>query len=460
MSHLVKRCGILTAVLFLLVAEASVVGAAEARPQKTLVVTVDQAVNCALATAPELGENQADIELAESRLKEAGGYRFPRIQFTALFGPAPQANKEDFYTADSNYGISHLTWFTSADVLVTQPLYTFGKISENMKAAGHGIEVDRAKKEQRRNEVAQKAREYYYGLLYAREMKGLVEEIQRYLDAARVSAKKLLDDASSNVDEVDLYKLDAFSGEAAKFHEEALKGETLALAALKARMGLAPSAELEIADERLSIDDAPIKELVTYLTDAEKRRPEYRQLREGLKARMALVDAAKANYYPDIFLGAYYSGAYSPGRDKINNPYVVDTVFRHNWGGVALGLKWGLDFGITGAKVAAEQAQLDRLLKTREYAEANIPLQVRKFYLELVEAQKGAENTRKAWTNARKWTVAAVANFDFGLGPARDIFDALQNYARMKGEYYQSLYNYRVAESNLLMATGTAQIEH
>jgi hypothetical protein len=52
--------------------------------------------------------------------------------------------------------------------------------------------------------------------------------------------------------------------------------------------------------------------------------------------------------------------------------------------------------------------------------------------------------------------VAAVANFDFGIGPARDIFEGLQNYARMKGEYFQSLYNFRVAEANLMLATGQA----
>jgi outer membrane protein len=217
-----------------------------------------------------------------------------------------------------------------------------------------------------------------------------------------------------------------------------------------------PSAatELNIADEHLIPDDAEIKELSVYLADAENRRPEYRQIREGLKARAALVEAAQATFYPDIFLGAFYSAAYSPGRDKINNPYVVDTLFRHNWGGVALGVKWHLDFGITSAKVAAEQAQYQRLLKTSEYAAANIPLQVRKFQLELMEAKLSSENLKIAWTNARKWTVAGVANFDFGIGPARDIFEGVQNYARMKGEYYQVLYNFRLAQANLMLATG------
>ena len=106
------------------------------------------------------------------------------------------------------------------------------------------------------------------------------------------------------------------------------------------------------------------------------------------------------------------------------------------------------------AKVAAEQAQYERLLKTREYAAANIPLQVRKYQLELEEARQSSEQLKTAWTNARKWTVAAVANFDFGIGPARDIFEGLQNYARMKGEYFQALYNFRIARANLQLATG------
>jgi len=337
---------------------------ADGPPPAKLVVTVEEAISRAVAQAPELGESQADIDLAESKLREAGAYRFPRIEFLSLLGPAPQANKQDFNRPDTGYGLSHLTWFVSGDVLVTQPLYTFGKISENMKAAGFGIEVDRAKKEQRRNEIAQKVREYYYGLLLARQMKGLVEEVQGYLDTARTSARKLLDQGSPNVDGMDLYKLDAFTGEASKFLNEANRGEQLALAALRARLGLTPTADLEIADEQLTLDDSGIKELSVYLADAENRRPEYRQIREGLKARAALVEAARANFYPDIFLGAYYSAAYSQERDKISNPYVTDT-FRHNWGGVALGVKWHLDFGITGAKVAAEQAQYERLLKTR-----------------------------------------------------------------------------------------------
>jgi outer membrane protein TolC len=418
-----------------------------------LVLGLRDCIERSLASAPELGEAQADIAFTTSKLDEAKANRYPQIELLGLSGPVPQARGN---LVTYQYGISqrdHLTWFAKGDATIIQPLYTFGKISENMKAAEHGIEADRAKKEQRRNEIVLKVKEYYYGLLLARELKELVTEVQGDLDSARKSAQNLLDKGSANVEPADIYKLDSFSGEAGKYLEEARKGEALALAALRARIGLPADRELDIATERL----VPVEErkgaLDEYLNMSQSRRPEYRQIREGLMAREALVEAARAAYFPDFFVAGAVSAAYAQKRDRIGNPFVVDE-FNHFWTGVALGLKWKIDFGITGAKVAGEQAQYNRLLSTREYAESNIPLQVRKYYLDLQEAEQSIEMSRKGYANAKKWSVAALANFDFGVGPARDIFEALQQYAKMRTAYFQSVYNLNMALANLSFATG------
>jgi len=436
--------------------------AAETVAENRLMLSVDDCVRVALKSAPELGEAQADIDLTTSKLDEAGANRYPQLEVTSLFGPAPQARREDLspvVATDKSYTrLNQLTWFTSADATIIQPLFTFGKISENMKAATHGIEVDRSRKVQRANEIALKVREYYYGLLLAREMKELVLEVQDSLSKAREKAKKLLDQGSESVEELDMYKLDAFSGEVSKYLEEAKKGEQLALAALKTRLGLPFDAPLEISSQRLVMDDTVTPDFETFVDKARAKRPEYRQISEGIKARSALVEATKANYYPDIFLGGLFSWAYAEDRDRINNPYINDQ-FKHINGGVALGVRWKLDFGITSAKVSAERAQYNRLLSTKEFADANIPLQIKKYYLELKEAENSANATRNAYTNSKKWAVTALANFDFGIGPAKEIFDALQAYARMRAAYFQSLYNYRMAWANLDYATGESPLE-
>ena len=417
-------------------------------------MSVDDCIRMALKAAPELGEADGDIALATSKLDEAKSYRFPQLELTTLVGPAPTATRQDLLSmkTDVPFSVNALTWFTSADATVIQPLYTFGKISENMKAATHGIEVDRSRKQQRSNEIVQKVHEYYNGLLLAREMKELVLEVEEILIRAREKAQKLLDQGSDTVDEMDLYKLDAFSGIASKYLEEAKKGESLATAALRARMGLTVDAPLEVGAERLTITESEIPPLEVFIENARHRRPEIHQIAEGLKARAALVEAAKANYYPDIFLGGLFSWAYADERERVQNPYISDQ-FNHMVAGVALGARWKLDFGITGARVAGERAQYNRLLSTREYADANIPLQVKKYYLDLIEAKNSVTATRGAYLNAKKWAVTAIANFDFGMGPAKEIFEALQAYSSMRADYFKSIYNYKIATSNLDYAT-------
>lgn len=451
-----KRLHAVTLACCLAVLPLSGVLAAEPAPAAK-VLTLDECIRGALATAPELGESQADIELAQSRLDEAKGYRFPQIEMRGLVGPVPEAtgNQKESPDGVDNHSF---TWFARADATLVQPLYTFGKISESMKAATHGIEVDRAKKDQRRNEVALQTKEYYYGVLLARELKEVVKEVRENLDKARTKAQELLDKASPNVDELDIYKLDAFNGEVGKYLAEADKGETLALSALRTRVGLPPDAPVDVATERLLPDEETVADLAVYIDEARAKRPEFKQLKEGLQAREALVEAAKAAYYPDIFLAGLLSGAYSPERSRIDNPFITDE-FNHFWSGIALGVKWKLDFGITGSKVAGERAQYNRLLSTKAYAENNIPLQVKKAWLELKESEKSIDATRDAYSNAKKWIVSAMANFDFGVGPAKELFDGLQNYARMRGGYFQSIYNQKMSRANLDYAVGALPLE-
>lgn len=430
---------------------------AEEVRQGKIILGLDECILSSLTTAPELGESQSDVDLASSKLNEAKAHRYPQIELLGLIGPVPQARGDQVSSPDKINDTRRLTWFQRGDATIIQPLYTFGKISENMNAASHGIEVDRAKKEQKRNEIALQTKEYYYGLLLARELKEVVLEVKEDLDKARDKARKLLDKGSPNVEQSDIYKLDAFAGEVDKYMEEAKKGEVLALSALHTRVGLPVDAQLDIATERLVPDEKRISSLPDYLEASRAKRPEYREIKEGLQARTALVKAARAAYYPDIFLGGYFSGANADKRTRITNPFVPDE-FNHLWGGVALGLKWKLDFGITSAKLAGEVAQYNRLLYTKDFAENNIPLQIKKSYLDIQEAEKSIDATKFAYTNAKKWAVAALANFDFGIGPAKEIFDALENYAKMRGDYFKSIYNLKMARANLDYAVGEAPL--
>ena len=421
----------------------------------TLVLQLDECIRTALQSAPEIGETQADLALTGSKLEEARSYGYPQIGVTALFGPAPGAKKEDLSPINTNksFSIKDLTWFASTDLLITQPLWTFGKISENMKAASHGMEVDKAKKQQKGNEVALEVKKYYYSVLLAREVQNVIAELQLYMQQGKQKIQHLIDNESDSGDPMDLFKIDAYSGEINKYMEEALKGEKLATAALKARLSLGDNVDINVPEERLELENEALPSMNGAIDRARLQRPEFKQLAEGMEARTALVEAAKANYYPDIFLAGMVSWAYADGRDRIKNPYISDP-FQHGYGGVALGAKWKLDFGITAAKVAAEQAQLNRLASTKQYADSYIPLQTQKAWLEMQEAQKNVAITKDAFQSAKKWGAAALANFDFGIGNPRDVFDAVGVYGKMKAAHYQAIFDYKMAKANLDYAMG------
>lgn len=422
----------------------------------TLVLDLDECIRSALQTSPEIGEAQADLAFTSSKLEEAKSYRYPQINIMSLFGPAPGAKQNDispYVKTDKAFSIRDLTWFTSADVMITQPLWTFGKISENMKAATHGMEVDKSRKRQKANEVALEVKKYYYGVLLARELQNVLAELQLYMLQGKQKVQQMIDNESASGDPMDLFKIDAYSGAVNKYMEEAIKGEKLALAALKARLTLGDTVDVNVAAERLEMPREQTPELSAVVERARTQRPEFRQLAEGTAARTALVEAARSNYYPDVFLAGIFSWAYADDRERIKNPYISDT-FNHAYGGVALGIKWKLDFGITGAKVAAEQAQLNRLSSTKRYADSYIPLQVQKAWLEMQEQQKNVSITQHAYQSARKWGAAALANFDFGVGNPRDVFDAVEVYGKMKAAHYQAIYDYLMAKANLDYAMG------
>jgi outer membrane protein TolC len=367
----------------------------------------------------------------------------------------PNAFTPDGDGVNESWGVKHhgLTDFERIDINMVQPLYTFGKITSGLKAATHGVNAKKAMVTQEETDIVLKTKEYYYGLLLAREIRKIILDVKEDFDIAKDKINDLLEKGSENVDEADLHKLDTYYGEVEGHLQEVEKSIGLAHSALRMHVGLSNDIDFDIAETSLKQVDREIGEISLHIEKAKEMRPEFTQIKEGLLAHESLVKVAKGDYYPSIFLGGLISYANSSGRTRIKNPYINDE-FNHLYGGVVVGAKWDIDFGITKAKVESAFAEELKLTKTMDFAEAGIPLQVKKAYLEAVEAKENIISTERSYKSAKKWLVIAVANFDMGIGPAKEIFEALSAYARMNVEYFKSIYNYNMALANLSHVTG------
>jgi outer membrane protein len=443
-----------------------------ARADGPRVLGLDQLVKMALEASPELREADQDVIAAEADLAQARAAQWAQLDALAVTGAVDSAEKPVVKigprmrtmggtwvaTLEKGEEDGHLGPFGRLDLTIIQPLYTFGKISNRKEAAYHGVEVQRAEREKRKGEVILKVKELYFALLLAQQGKEAASDIESFIEDARKRIERLIQLGSTSVDESDLYRLEAYAAEAKRFKAKAETGSNLAYMALKRTIGLAPHEEFQLDLKELPKDTRALGDQQEYIQRALQLRPEFEQIERGLQARRSLVEAAKADMYPSIFAAALGSFAGAPEREHFNEPYIGDD-FNHASMGVVLGAKWHFDLGILQGKVDKAEAEYQRLLHTKEFATRNIPIEVAKYYQEAVENMNAFQASEKAAVASRKWIVVAFANFDMGVGQARDIFLALDRYGMNQGDYLHSLLKYHVALAKLSNAVGEYRLE-
>jgi outer membrane protein TolC len=424
-------------------------------PASKAVYSLKDLIQRALATSPEIRQFQRGAEVAMAKKDQADAARYPQIELTAVVGPSPRARGTVVDSPDRKDSPTINNVFEIVEMTLVQPLYTFGKITGFREAADAGVRVDRAKVEEKASDVILRIKELYYGRLLAGDLLDLIDEISEDLDKAIDKTERQLKADAPGVDEVDLYKLKAFRGEALRNRNEAQKGFDLATVGLRTFASLDAGQSLELDAKGLDAAPRQAEPEEQAIGTALDLRPEMTQVRAGLKATEALVQAEESNLYPQFFLGVNGYYAQAGNRTRQQNPFAYDPL-NDRFVAVVLGLRYNLDFGITRGKIRAAQAEHLRIRETKQFAEQGIPLQVRKAHRELAEAKDSIRATDEGWRNARKWLVAAKANFDLGVGDARDLGEAVEAYAKLRAENFKAMYNYNLALANIEHATGRA----
>lgn len=425
--------------------------AQQAPTAKTL--ALEEALALAVQHSPQIKEEQFGVLARQSQLAQANAARFAQLEITAVVGPSPRARGNQIDSPDSKLSPDITGVFGRFEFSIVQPLYTFGKIKGFRDAATHGVAVSKAQVREKATAVAMLVYEAYYGYQLAVALENLAQEISERLSETLDKVQRQIEAGAPGVDNIDLFKLQAFQGELSKQLNDIRQGKALALTGLKTLTGLDPEAELTLADPELQLHEREVEALTQYVSDARHLRPEFTQAREGVKAFAALVRAAKAEYFPVIFFGVFGNLAEASNRDTFNNPFVFDPI-NDDIVTPVLGARWNYDLGITAAKVDEAEAKLGEVQQKHALAEQGIPFQVRQAHLELQQHRDNVEATREGFRNARKWMVAAVSNFDLGVGEGKDVADAVVAYAQLRASYLQSVYNYNLALVKLDHAAG------
>jgi outer membrane protein TolC len=427
--------------------------AANAAEQRVL--TLAEMIEMALAASPEIKMAEQDISAAKSDYKQARGGLSPQLDVIGATGPAEDSRFPTVVLTGKNTGVivSHdegwkIGIFGRLDFVITQPLCTFGKISNRKDAAALGVEAQTAARQGQRNKVVLNVKELYYAYLVALHAKSAAREADDYIKDATGRIKRLVELRAQNADPSDLYRMEAFGAQVKAFAAMADSGSRTACVALKQAIGLPENEEFRPKDTELPKNPANLEPEGEYVKRALERRPEIIQAQKGVEAKGKLAEAAKADLYPSFFAAAAGSFAGAPDRQKFDNTYIPDE-FNHSYAGVFAGAQWHLDFGIGKAKLDKARAEYHKMRDTQQFAERNIPVEVVKYYQDAVEARKSYAAYEEATVGSRRWIVTAFSNFDLGIGAARDMLDAIDRYGKNQGEYLKALYSYHVALARL-----------
>lgn len=412
--------------------------------------TLKQCLERALESSPDIHAALADEQIATSQLGRAKAGRLPRATFTGLLSAITGAEGDAVNgdTDNDDFGP-----YSMGKLEIVQPLYTFGRLRNEIRAAMQGVASKEAATEQARQAVVVAIKELHANLLLSQQIKELLDEAHDNFTTAMEQVEERLEADEGNVTEQDLLRLRIGRSSVAKERHTLVRAIAVTRAALKRHLGLPADASFELAETRLQPVTLNLQPLGNYLAQVGPERPELAQLEAGLAARQARLEAARGAYYPSIFLAGGFEYSVAPNRDDQDSPFARDFNFFRG-PGIALGLRWQLDFWSTQAKVAERAAELNKVQMQKVSATSGIALDIQRRYWEVEEFRNKVKAARQARKAARALLVTTLANFKLGVGEAKDVFEGLGLYTRIVSDYYKTIRDFNIAAAKLTQATG------
>lgn len=428
-------------------------------------INLQQAIELALQSDPRIDEKKAFVRKAQALLREAegkGGLRFGVDAFLAVTtGLEGGFYKEGANTCSGNctprddtYDFDDgLSLWSSLTFSIIKPLTTFGQLENYQEAALHNITIKEQdiilQQEQTKLDVVRA----YYGFLAARDGRYLMEDTRKRLEGALELVEDWLAEDAGKAKQSDKFALQAGLGLVQRYLAEAQGLEAIALEGLKLLTGYERSVDLKPEDRRLRAVDLPQGSSEEWIETALQQRVEFKQVEAGLNARRALVEAKRASQKPIVFAGIAGSLAYSPDRERLDNPHIYDP-FNHAAASPVLGMRWQWEADALPAQVQQEQAELDALLHKASFARKGIPFQVFEQYQKVHSSFAAMRAMRDSAQSARRWMIASYTDFEAGLEEAEKILTAMQAYVLAYAEYLKIVNDYNNHVSKLKSMSG------
>ncbi len=409
-------------------------------------LTLEQVIEKALA-GPKARMARGDRDAAAARIDEANAARLPRIKATAFGTLSPEITCVDDdcdKTRPKNFALRFDGFFGGAQLDITQPLYTFGKIAHARSAARAGLDAQQALANETAGDLAVDAARAYWGVKIARELGFMLDD---GIDEITKALKKI-DERNADAPDVsiqDRQRVAVLLAEARVQRADAMMGETQALAGLRALIG-AP--DVDVDNDEL----AAVTRAIPTTADGQQR-PQALAAKSGAVAADELADLAAAYYWPDVALVgsaviARAQGVQDPPSAFANDP------FNRSGAGLVLAMQWTLEPWNVAARVSRARAEASKARALSELAALGASYDAQTALAEATGSFAKVTAAADGEKAARTWLASVLQADAIGTAEAKDLADAYIAWFTMRARWVQAVFQWNVAVIRLDRAAG------
>jgi outer membrane protein TolC len=428
----------------------------------TFRVDLEAAIVRAIEVSPEILQSASSVDRAAARSRFAKTSRF-LTEFNAttthsvvpgVTNPNDVPTDQLFLDPDVRNDWDKLAVFNQLQIELLQPIYTWGEIGGLVQAAEHGVDVEEAGLDTKKDEVTLRTADLYYTLLLGEALVRFAEEAVQIVDTARVEAQRLLDEGYDDIYDADLFRVLIAEQEIKARLVQVREGRDKARAALVRQLVLPEGTVIDAEDLILEPMPFTLGGLDEYLALALEHRPELAQVSAGVQARDALVRVARSDYFPKLFIGGQYGVRGARNRYSQANPYHGDPAL----GGTlnaALGLRLNLNYLQTKANVERARALREETRYQLEAAQQLVLFEVEEAYRDVVIAQEAMRAQNEAARISREWLLTERISFDLEIVRVENLLEAVARNIELKARGFEATFGFNKSVLRLLWTTGT-----
>ena len=404
---------------------------AETMPE---VLTLEDSINIALKNNHALGAASEKITGAKEKSREVKTLFLPKFK------------------AESSY--SHLNeppTFLSVEVgddnvydaraVVSQPLFTGGKILSLNKQAKNNLEAAKCNYEEAKQNLILQVKEAYLGILAAQKYREVCRDAVEQMKAHLETVSGLYN--AGTIPNIDLLRTEVQLANAEQALIKAENAVELAKSSFNTILGRNLNLSIEVVDILgVTEQDYSLEQL---LKEAQEYRPEIYKMRHNIEMAKAGIGIAQSNYWPQIGLFGNYK--YHKGDEPIIE-------WKEDW---MVGANVSVDiwnWGETKAQVGQAKAALREIKHLEAQLKDGIALEVKGALLSAREAKKRIKVSEKAVIQAQESLSSVQIGYKNGRVDNVEVLAAQLALTQAKTNHLEAIYNCILSQARLEKAIG------